>query len=115
VPGEAGERLPAHGGVEAVVDPRVLLPHQNLNTHRPMRGTFRKETFLRRCHPHHDHQGDVGRPQSFEGLRPVGGPPVVEGGTGNIEPARCVNGQLPIDKILVSFTLQHWTQRERHG
>lgn len=31
VPGEASQRFPVHGGVEAIVDPWVLLPHQHLH------------------------------------------------------------------------------------
>lgn len=63
-------------------------------------------------HPHHDNQGYVCWSQSFKSFRPVGGPPVVEGGTSNIEPARRVDGQLPIDEVLVPFTLQHWDREE---
>lgn len=64
---------------------------------------------------YHDNQGYVGRPQGFESLWSISGPPVVEGGARNIEPARRVDGQLPVDEILVSFTLQHWTQRGRRS
>lgn len=62
---------------------------------------------------YHDHQGYVCWPQSFKSFRPISGPPVVEGGTCNIEPTWSVNGQLPIDKVLVPFTLQHWDTEER--
>ena len=55
-----------------------------------------------------DDQGHVCRPQSFKSFWPIRGTSVVEGGTGNIEPARRVYGQLAIDKILVPFTFQHW-------
>lgn len=55
----------------------------------------------------HDDQGHVGGPQSLEGLRPVSGPPVEEGGSCHAEPARRVDGQVPVDEILVPFVLQH--------
>lgn len=65
---------------------------------------------------YHDNQGHVCWPQSFKSFWCISGPPVVEGSTGNIKPAWRVNGQLPIDIVLVPFTLQHWdTKRERDG
>lgn len=84
MPGKTHKRIPVQWGVETIVDPRVLLPHQ-----------------------HHDYQGYVCWSQSFKSFWAVSGPPVVESGTGNIEPAWRVDGQLPIDKVLVPFTLQH--------
>lgn len=62
---------------------------------------------------YHDNQGYVCGPQSFKSFWPISGPPVVEGGTCNIEPTWRVNGQLPIDIVLVPFTLQHWDTEER--
>lgn len=37
----------------------------------------------------------------------------MECGACDIEPAWCVNGQLPIDKVLVTFTLQHWNTQKK--
>lgn len=37
----------------------------------------------------------------------------MEGGAGNVEPPRGVDGKLPVDKILVTFTLQHWNTEEK--
>lgn len=84
MPGKAGQRIPIQRGVETIVDPWVLFPHQD-----------------------HDDKGHVRWSKSFKSFWSVSGPPVVEGGTSNIESARRVNGQLPIDKVLVPFTLQH--------
>lgn len=36
----------------------------------------------------------------------------MEGGAGNVEPSRRVDGKLPVDKKLVTFTLQHWNTEE---
>lgn len=33
MPGKASQRFPVHWGVEAIVDPWVLFPHQHLNIH----------------------------------------------------------------------------------
>ena len=56
---------------------------------------------------YHDYEGDICGAQSFKSFRSVSGPSVVESGASNVEPARRVNGQFPIDEILVTFTLQH--------
>ena len=56
-------------------------------------------------HSYHDNQGHVCWPQSFKSLWSVSGPPVVEDGPADIKPTRRVNGQLPIDEVLVPFTL----------
>lgn len=70
-------------------------------------------TRVRASRPHHDYQGHVGRPQSFQGFGAVCGTPVVEDGPGDVEPARRVDGQLPVDEVLVAFALQHWDVEER--
>lgn len=109
VPGEAGQRVPVERGVEAVVDPRVLLPDQDLKPHK--RRTFNAVTegddLAWAAASDHDDQGHVRGPQSLEGLRPVSRPPVVEGGSCHAEPARRVDGQVPVDEVLVPFVLQH--------
>lgn len=83
MPGKPSQRFPVQWRIEAIVDPWVLLSHQ-----------------------HHDNQGYICWPQSFKSFWSVSGSPVVKGGAGNVEPAWSVNGQLPIDKVLVPFTLQ---------
>lgn len=114
MPGKATQRIPVQRRVETIVDSWVLLPHQHLNIQTTKHLTLHNdEHVFQTCvgvsfHCYHDNQGYVCRPQSFKSFWSVSGPPVVEGGTGNIEPARRVNGQLPIDKVLVPFTLQHW-------
>ena len=62
---------------------------------------------------YHDNKGYVCWPQSFKSFWSVSRPPVVKVGTGDIEPARCVDGQLPIDEILFTLTLQHYDTEER--
>lgn len=39
MPGEASQRVPVQWGVETIVDPWVLLPHQHLSTHTTKRLT----------------------------------------------------------------------------
>lgn len=114
MPGEASQRIPVQWGVEAIVDPWVLLPHQHLSTHTTKSLTAVDDKTVLEEHffevsfrSHHDDQGHVCWPQSFQSFWCVSGSPVVEGGTGNLEPARRVNGQLPVDEVLVPFTLQH--------
>lgn len=122
VPGKGSQRIPVQWGVETKVDPWVLLPYQHLH----MQPNIWRDTMMKifghlwrpvlsvlSALPYHDHQGYVCWPQSFKSFRPISGPPVVEGGTCNIEPTWSVNGQLPIDKVLVPFTLQHWDTEER--
>lgn len=123
VPGKASQRIPVQWGVETIVDAWVLLPHQHLNMHTTkqkinMAQWWNYADLLRICfevsfHSYHDNQGHVCWPQSFKSFWCISGPSVVEGSTGNIKPSRRVNGQLPIDIVLVPFTLQHWdTKRE---
>lgn len=115
MPGKTIQRIPAEGRVETIVYPWVFFPHQHLYEKGKFKLThlvlppFQKACSERLCScSYHDEQGDVCRPQSFETFRPIGGPPVVERGAGDIEPAWRVNVQLPIDEVLIAFTLQCW-------
>lgn len=62
---------------------------------------------------YHDNEGHICWPQSLKSFWSVSGPPIVESRSGDFEPARRVNGQFPIDKVLITFTLQHWDTEER--
>lgn len=110
MPGEAIQRIPAEGRVETIVYPWVFFPHQHLYG----KGKFKLThlvlpPFRRLCSSsYHDEEGDICRPQSFETFRSIGGPSVVERGAGDTEPAWRVNAQLPIDEVLIAFTLQRW-------
>lgn len=64
---------------------------------------------------YHDNQRYVCWPKSFEGFWPISGSPVMKDGTRDIEPAWCIDGELPIDKVLVSFTLKHWDTEKREN
>lgn len=114
VPGKANKRIPVQWGVKSIMDPWVLLPHQHLsrNTTKHLKQWWKCCCFLNKdffsfFFFYHDNQRHVCWPQSFKSFRPISRPPVVEGGTRNSEPARRVNGQLPVNEVLVSFTLQH--------
>lgn len=107
MPGKTSQGIPVERRVKAVVDPRVLLPHQDLNKDKHSTLPLNCSRPLTTLHgSYHDDQGHVGGPQSLESFGPIGGPPVVEGGTGDVEPARCVDGQVPVDEKLVPFILQ---------
>lgn len=84
MPGKSAQRIPVDWGVETIVDAWVLLSHQ-----------------------HHNNQCYICWPQRFKSFWPISRTSIVEGSTGHREPARCVDGQLPIDKELITFTLQH--------
>lgn len=109
VPGEASQWIPVDWVVETIVDPWIFLSHQHLHTHFKILNKQIRDIFLKigfgRVQSHHDNKTHVCWPQSFQGFWSISGPPVVEHGAGDIESAWGVNGQLPIDKVLITFTL----------
>lgn len=112
VPGKTSQRFPVDRGVESIVDPWVLLSHQHLHSVRYSTAIFLQPINDQSLRPYHDDKCHICWSKSFKCFWSISGSPVVEYGPGDIEPARRIDGQLPINEILVSFILQHWDTTE---